>query len=159
MTNPDHKGISPLDRNTLARLHIAKKELCLDDDDYRDILERVTGHRSAREIGPESLPALQRELRRIGWQGYLTPRHGNRPPLPYADCDNRPGRPTGAQLRMLEARFVNIRGFADINPPAAFRRFLQRRFGISHVRLLDDRAYEAALTAVRRLEKERGTKD
>jgi len=166
MTDPNHKGVSPLDRNTLARLHIARKELCLDEDDYRDLLERITGKRSARDIGPESLPALQKELRRIGWNGWLTPRKSGIQTRPYPDgrkkyedMDNRPGRPTGAQLRMLEARFVSLKGFADINPAAAFRQFLQKRFGISHVKLLDNKTYEAALSAVKRLEHERGVKE
>lgn len=154
---PDHKGVSLLSRDVLAKLHIAKKDLCLDDDDYRDILERSTGHRSAREITPEQVPALQRELRRLGWDGYLL-RPGELPPLKYRDMDNRPGRPTGAQLRMLEARFVNIRGFADRNPDAAFRAFLERRFHISDVRLLDVGRFEAALSAVKRLEAQRGVK-
>lgn len=158
---PDHNGKSLLSRDVLAKLHIAKKALCLDDEEYRDILERITGHRSAREIMPDQVPALQRELRRLGWDGWLLRYVGARHavPLRYTDMDNRPGRPTGAQLRMLEARFVNIRGFADINPDGAFRQFLQKRFGISHAHLLDDETYEAALTAVKRLETQRGVKE
>ena len=31
----------------LAQIHIAKKELGLDDDTYRDVLERVTRQRSS----------------------------------------------------------------------------------------------------------------
>lgn len=80
------------------------------------------------------------------------------PPLKYVDCDNRPGRPTGAQLRKLEAMFVNINGYADTNPDEAFRKFLERRFEVSHARLLDDRKFESALTAVKRLQAERGVK-
>lgn len=155
---PDHKGTSLLSRDVLAKLHIAKKGLALDDDDYRDLLQRITGHRSARELRPDDLPGLQRELRRLGWDGYLL-RRDEMPPLKYRDMDNRPGRPTGAQLRMLEARFKSIKGFADINPDGAFRAFLEKRFGISDARLLDDAKLEAALSAVKRLERERGTKD
>jgi hypothetical protein len=60
---------------------------------------------------------------------------------------------------MLEARFKNIRGMADINPEAALRMFLEKRFKVSHAKLLDNRTYEAALTAVKRLEVERGVKE
>jgi hypothetical protein len=157
MTQPNHKGRSLLTRDQLAKVHIAKKQLCLDDDDYRDILERITGHRSSRAVAPDQLQALQREFRRLGWDGYLL-RRDEVPPLKYTDCDNRPGRPNGAQLRMLEAMFVNTKGFADTSPDEAFRRFLEKRFSVSHARMLDDRKFESALTAVKRLQGERGVK-
>ncbi len=153
----DHSGKSQLSRAILAKIHIARKELCLDDDDYRDILERITGCRSARDVRADQLLPLQREFRRIGWKGYLL-RQDEIPPLKYSELRHRPGRPSPAQLRMLEARFKNIRGFADVNPDGAFRAFLEKRFRISDARLLDDESYEAALTAVKRLEWERGVK-
>lgn len=154
---PNHKGTSALTRDQLAKLHIAKKALCLSEDDYRDLLERVTAHRSAREIEPEQLMALQRELRRLGWDGWLL-RRDEVPPPPYLDCDNRPHRPNGAQLRMLEAMFKDIKGYADINPDAAFRAFLEKRFKISHAKLLDDETYQKALNAVRDMQQRHGTK-
>jgi len=154
---PDHSGKSRLSRAILAKIHIARKELCLDEDEYRDILQRITGQRSARDIAPDQLLALQRELRRLGWDGYLL-RKDDLPPLKYSELGHRPGRPTPAQLRMLEARFKNIRGFADTNPDGAFRAFLEKRFRISDARLLDDSSFEAALTAVKRLEFDRGVK-
>jgi hypothetical protein len=146
-----------ISRAALAKVHIAKKQLALDEDDYRDVLERITGHRSSKEITPDQLMPLQREFRRLGWKGYLL-RRDEVEPLKYEDLGHRKGRPTPAQLRMLEARFVNIKGFADVNPDAAFRAFLEKRFGISHAKLLDDRTYEAALTAVKRLERDKGVK-
>lgn len=39
-----------LDHKKLAVIHIVKKELALTDEAYRDILEKVTGCRSAREL-------------------------------------------------------------------------------------------------------------
>jgi hypothetical protein len=156
-TQPDHKGESLLSRAILAKIHIAQKELCLDTDEYRDILERITGHRSARDIDPDQLLALQREFRRLGWTGYLLKRD-EIPPLKYTDLSRRPGRPSGAQLRMLEARFKNLKGYADTAPDKAFRAFLEKRFRISDAKLLDDEKYEAALTAVKRLEKQHRVK-
>lgn len=153
----DHDGTSKLDQKTLAKLHIARKQLGLEEEDYRDLLERVAGVRSAKDLTPEDMPELQRELRRLGYDGYLL-RQDEMPPLPYTDCDRRPGRPSGRQLRMLEARFKNIRGFADVAPEKAFRAFLKKRFKIEDARFLDDETFEAALTAVKRLEKARGVK-
>jgi hypothetical protein len=39
-----------MDRNRLAVIHIVKKELGLTDDEYRDILERYAGVRSAKDL-------------------------------------------------------------------------------------------------------------
>ena len=155
----DHKGESKLSRGVLAKLHIAKKALGLADDDYRDILERVCGVRSATLVEPDQLMELQRELRRLGWDGYLL-RRDELPPLKYSDIEERDGdRPSGKQLRMLEVRFKNIKGYAEYAPDLAFRKFLQKRCRVDHPKLLDLRTFEIALSAVKRLEIERGTKD
>ena len=39
-----------MDRNKLAVIHIVKKELGLADEEYRDILEKYAGVRSAKEL-------------------------------------------------------------------------------------------------------------
>lgn len=55
------------DRRLLAKLHCAKRDLALDDDTYRDVLERVTGKRSAAELGDAGVIQVLEELRRRGW--------------------------------------------------------------------------------------------
>lgn len=54
-------------RAMLAKVHLAKKELCLDDEVYRSVLERVTGHRSAASLSDRQLDQALREFRRLGW--------------------------------------------------------------------------------------------
>jgi hypothetical protein len=39
-----------MDRNKLAVIHIVKKELGLSDEEYRDILEKYAGVRSAKDL-------------------------------------------------------------------------------------------------------------
>lgn len=39
-----------MDKNKLAVIHIVKKELGLSDEDYRDILEKYAGVRSAKDL-------------------------------------------------------------------------------------------------------------
>jgi hypothetical protein len=170
---PNHKGQSPLTMNTLAKLHIAKKVLCLDDDAYRLVLERVTGQRSARFITPEDLPALQRELRRLGWDGYLMPHNPPQSPfrkgggsplskggpggiLKYEELGNRRGMPTPAQLRKFDALFNTTPGYGTINPKAAMRGFLKKRFGVEDVRFLDVEQFEKALNAIRQIRERKG---
>ncbi len=58
----------PHRRTMIAKLHLAKKELALDDEDYRVVLHRVTGQRSAADLSAAQLDAALKEMKRLGWQ-------------------------------------------------------------------------------------------
>ena len=49
-----------MDKKKLAVIHIVKRELSLSDDDYRDILERVAGVRSAKDLTDDQFHKLMR---------------------------------------------------------------------------------------------------
>jgi hypothetical protein len=49
-----------IDHKKLAVIHIVKRELCLSDDEYRDLLERETGVRSARDLDGKGFKRLMR---------------------------------------------------------------------------------------------------
>ena len=57
----------------LAKVHIARKELDLDDDGYRAILKRITGKTSSADLGDRQLDAVLTEFKRLGW----TPKKGS----------------------------------------------------------------------------------
>ena len=48
----------PSRNHRLAAIHLGKKELGLDDDTYRDMLEQVTGKRSAKGLNDDELVAV-----------------------------------------------------------------------------------------------------
>lgn len=52
----------------LAKVHIAKKDLGLDDETYRDILTRVTGKASSKGLSDGQLDAVLAEFKRLGWK-------------------------------------------------------------------------------------------
>ncbi len=54
-------------RNLLARVHIAKKDLGLDDDVYRDFLEQHTGQTSAGGLSEIELKKLVKAFEGVGW--------------------------------------------------------------------------------------------
>ncbi len=56
----------------LAKVQIARRQLALADDDYRAILERVTGRTSSKGLPDGALEAVLAEFRRLGW----TPKAG-----------------------------------------------------------------------------------
>lgn len=52
----------------LAKIHLAKKELGLDDDVYRDLLESVTGLRSCSKMNKTQLENVITELKIKGFR-------------------------------------------------------------------------------------------
>jgi phage gp16-like protein len=56
-----------INQRGLAQVHIAAKELGMDDDTYRALLARVAGVRSAKQLNARQLKQVLDEFRRLGW--------------------------------------------------------------------------------------------
>lgn len=69
----------------LSKIHIAKKDLGLDEDTYRALLARVAGVRSAKDLNARQMGAVLRELERLGWTAKPTSTAGRKAPTPTAD--------------------------------------------------------------------------
>ena len=65
----------------LSKIHIAKKDLGLDDETYRALLSRITGQSSAKDLSPLDVAKVLREFERLGWK----PQQGRSKPKPAAD--------------------------------------------------------------------------
>ena len=52
----------------LSKIHIAKKDLGLDDETYRALLFRVAGVRSAKDLNPRTTGKVLAEFERLGWK-------------------------------------------------------------------------------------------
>lgn len=65
-------------RNSLlAKIHIAKKQLVLDDAIYRDMLWRLTGKRSCKQMSIKELNSVLRDCERLGFKPIK--QHGRKP--------------------------------------------------------------------------------
>ena len=53
---------------TLAKIHVAKAQLGLDDDTYRALLARIAGVRSAKELNKRQIGAVLAEFERLGFK-------------------------------------------------------------------------------------------
>lgn len=84
----------------LARLHCVKKELGLDDDAYRDILQAKTGHRSAAALDDH---ALMEVINHLGER--LPPRPGASP-RPAGEGTGRAGPWGWVNAAPLEKRGI-----------------------------------------------------
>lgn len=57
-----------LRRGLLAKIHIAKKQLAMEDDSYRMLLHRITGKESAGQLKVKQLEEVLAELKRLGFK-------------------------------------------------------------------------------------------
>jgi hypothetical protein len=115
-------------RAALAKIHIARKELGLDEETYRAILQRLTGQASAAGLSAPALDSVLTEFKRLGW----TPK-----PAVHAD---RAGSLSGPYARKFRALWLAAWNLAVIDDPsdAAITAFVRRQTGIDHDRWLRD---------------------
>lgn len=71
--------------SSLAKIHIAKAQLGLDEDTYRALLARVAGVRSAKELSPRQIGAVLAEFQRLGWTPKPAKKAGRGTPKPAAE--------------------------------------------------------------------------
>lgn len=118
----------------LASIHVAKKQLGLDDDTYRDLLERVTGQRSAKGLSDAQQENVLEAMRQAGFKPA-------RKPVSTAGEQPFKGRFAG----ILQAYWISAYqlGLVRDRSDAALISFVRRQTGIDHMRWLRDAA-EAA---------------
>lgn len=106
-------------RSELAKIHIAKKDLRLDDDLYRDILWTIARVRSAADLDEAGRKAVLDHFRSRGWSPRVNKaRRKTFPGRPH-NCDEHP------QLRKIEALLTQARrpwSYADRMAQRMFRK-------------------------------------
>lgn len=98
-------------RALLAKVHIAKKDLELEDADYRAILTRTTGQSSSARCTDRQLIALLDAFRALGW----------------SDGRKLSENP---QVRLIYALWGEIKPHLDQPTTAALRGFCKRMTGV-----------------------------
>lgn len=63
----------------LAKIHIAKKELALDDDTYRAMLQSIAGVSSSKDLTVAGVNKVLAHLKRCGWKPKTGAKTGKRP--------------------------------------------------------------------------------
>jgi phage gp16-like protein len=103
-------------RNMIAKLHIAKKQLGLDEDIYRASLMRITGKSSARDMTPAELQACLKDFSNKGFKA--------------VSKFGKSGLPTTAKINALWLSGWNL-GVIHDPSPRAMEAFIQRQTGIA----------------------------
>lgn len=114
MTRP-RKSAGARRRSLLAMIHLAQVQLGLDDDTYRDLLERVTGQRSARFLSEPQLGEVVDAMRE---RGFAPARKAARSDKPH--------------VRKVWALWAQLEETGRLRSPgrAACRAFVKRMTGV-----------------------------
>ncbi len=119
-------SVDPRIRDLLAKIHIAKKELALDEATYRAILSRVTGCDSAKGLAVGKLISVLDEFKRLGWA----------PPSRGRAGDRRMG--DGIQEAKIRALWLALWNLGAVEDPseAALGAYVKRIGGVDAPRFL-----------------------
>lgn len=111
--------------NALAAIHVAKKQLNLDEETYRAVLVRVGGKPSAKDMSDDERKRVVEHFRK---QGFTQAPRGLRKPL------------TGPFAKKLQALWIGAwnLGITRSADDAALIAFVKRQTGLDHVRFLTD---------------------
>lgn len=116
-------------RALLAQVHIARKSLAMEEDDYRAVLERVTGHASAKECSDQQLRDAIAEFEALGFRP-----HGGK-------AAKR--RPIGKSNTVRKARAMWISlyqlGAIEDGSDAALEAFGQRQLRVERLQWANER--------------------
>jgi phage gp16-like protein len=124
-------------RQQLARIHLAKKQLGLDDDSYRSLLLRVGGHASSADMTTGQRNAVIREFVRLGFKGERKTQQRERWPGEPKDCNAVP------MLRKVRALL------ADHGRPWSYAHTLgERMFNVKRVEWLREDQLHSLVSAL-----------
>ncbi|MGH7915227.1 MAG: phage protein GemA/Gp16 family protein, partial [Candidatus Binataceae bacterium] len=105
-------------RAELAKIHVYKQRLSLDDGIYRDVLERVTGLRSAADLDAAQRGQVLDELKRLFMPAPARPRP-------------RPAEHAAPQIALIRGLWADaaMYGLVRSRSEAALRKFARRITG------------------------------
>jgi len=116
-------------RPALAKLAIARKELGLDEGAYRAVLERLTGHRSARDCSDGEIGRVLDEFKAKGWKPRAKVLSTTRKPRPADHPATRKARALWISLAQL--------GVVRDASESALEAFARRQLGVERLQWAD----------------------
>lgn len=112
-------------RAMIAKLHVARRDLGLTEDDYRAVLFRVTDRTSAKDCSDDELRDALEEFKRLGFR-----------PLPARLTAPKAPRPADhPAARKARALWISLAQLGAIENPseAALEAFARRQLGVDRM--------------------------
>jgi phage gp16-like protein len=107
-----------LRNNELAQIHIAKKDLGLDDDTYRAVLWTVARARSSKELDFHGRKAVIKHFKERGWKN-----------KPATKAKSSRALATDPQSKMIRALWLELHAKGAVNDPSeqALASYIKKR--------------------------------
>lgn len=131
---------------SLAKIHIAKKDLGLDDATYRALLVRITGKDSSSKMSEHQRRDVLEEFRRLGWKAQAKTGGKRRP------RSNKP------YVRLMYALAKNISqsGYWALPYKDALRALVKKETGIDNPEWLTFEQASPVIEALKKIEQRVG---
>lgn len=128
-----------LPANKLKVIHVAKRQLGLSDDLYRDILRREAGVDSARDLDATGFDRVMMRFRDLGFVSTGRKRY-------YGD---RPGMASAAQVKLIRALWREFVGGATDD--VVLDRWIKRTFHVDSLRFVDSETAHKVVGALKQM--------
>lgn len=132
-------------RAKLIRLvHIGKRDLALGDDAYRDLLERLTGKRSAKSLGAAQLDKVLTEMKGLGFKV-------QRPRVVKTPAQRRRHGPRDGQQAFITALWISLAQLGAVHDrnDSAIDAFVKRQTGIDKLTWLTPQQAHRVIEALK----------
>lgn len=126
-----------ISRKQVALIHVAKKQLALDDDSYRHILHRSAGVESAADLDEIGFLRTMDHLTALGFRSNWTKRN----------FGNRPGMATPSQVELM--RKLWNRYDATDDSEAHLNAWLSKFHKVSALRFVDAEKVQKIIPALK----------
>lgn len=137
-------------KGQLARIHIARKDLGLDEFVYRQILFNETGKRSAADLTYGQAKTVIEYFESAGWR----PKNAS-PLTPQRSDASRPGFASPRQKRMIQGLWTDLSYAPKDRHAGALREFMNRISGVSDLRFLSSEGAAKVISALVAMQKTR----
>lgn len=122
----------------LAQLHIAKKDMALEDESYRALLQRITSKRSARDLSDGQLRQVLAEFTTLGWKKARFKKY---------TASHHP------DVRKVFAIWGSLRDHLECKGSrAGLRAFVERLTGVSDPNFLDGKQARRVIEALKAMQ-------
>lgn len=153
-----------LKKGLLAKIHIAKKDLQLGDDDYRSLLEGVTGLRSCKDMNTTQLNAVLDRFRELGWvpQAKATPKKGRgKKKRIYSPTSRHKPEYLKTQRDKIVALWIQAFQCGAVNDRSdtALQQWLNHSFKVRHINWMNQGQMHTAIEVLKKMIKAKGGGD
>ena len=129
----------------LGMLHAIRRQLGLADDDWRDMLRRVAGVESSKDLAPDALDTVLDHLEAAG----ATIAGRSRRAAAAPDFGQRPGMASSGQVKYIRDLWMSFTDGAGT--PRSLDKWLERQFKVSSLRFLDSDMAQRAIGGLLRM--------